>query len=190
MSGPKRRPGAAKAGRKRLDGERYACGKRRPPAPNPKVVALRRAMLGGEAPSPGALAAAENPLDLMLARGWIDEPLHRAAADYAALHRRAALDGPALRRGDFEKVQRSFDSGPGDSAAMAALRALWAELTPAQARSLFETAVCASWPEWMILRLVGKPVPPQHEACRVRLMEALETVRRALTSRSSRRMPG
>jgi hypothetical protein len=165
-----------RAGRKRQEGERYACGKLKPPAPNPKVVALRRAMLGREDLAPAALAAAENPLDLMLARGWIEERLHRAANAYAALHRRAGLEAPALRSGSFEKVSRAFDAALGDGSAMASLRELWAELRPAQAQALLEVSVRASWPEWVTFRLAGKEVPPFWDLRRIALMAGLETV--------------
>lgn len=165
-----------KSGRKRAEGERHACGKLRPPGPNPKVLAIRRAMLGREDLEPAALAAAENPLDLMLARGWIEERLHRAAVAYAALHRRAALEAPALRSASFEKVAGSFDGAAGDGAAMAELRTIWTALAPAQAQVLLEVCVRASWPQWMVFRLAGKPVPPPWDARRERLMEALAKV--------------
>jgi hypothetical protein len=182
----RRKSGSSKAGRKRTDGERYPCGKKKPIKPNPKVVALRRALLGRDDLPVMALAAAENPLDLMLARGWLEARLHRAARDYAALVERAGLKGPAMRTAQFEKLARSFDAGSGDASAMATLRELWAQMRPAEAQALHEVCVRESWPEWLIFRLAGRDVPPAWDAKRERLIGALERVRAAQRKRSSR----
>ncbi len=168
--------GVSKSGRKRAEGDRYPCGKLRPPKPNEKVVALRRAMLGRSDISVMATAAAENPLDLMLARGWIDERLHRAARQYAALHVRARLDGPALRTGSYEKTAKSFDAALGDAEAMSVLRDLWTTLAQAEAQLLLEVCVRDSWPEWVVFRLAGREVPPVWDVKRERLMNGLERV--------------
>ncbi len=181
----RKRKGGSRAGRKRTeDAERYPCGKKKPPKPNPKVLAMRRAMLGRDDLPAMALAAAENPLDLMLARGWIEDRLHRAARDYADLHRRAGLLAPALRTAQVEKLSKTFDAGLGDASAMAVLRDLWASMRPAEAQVLLEVCVRESWPEWVVFRIAGREVPPAWDVKRERLMGALEKVRAGLRARS------
>jgi hypothetical protein len=175
-----KKKGSSKAGRKPTPGDRYPCGKKRPPPPNAKVMAIRRAMLGRQDLGALGLVAAENPLDLMLARGWLEEGLHRAARTYAGLHRRAGLEGPALRTGQYERAAKSFDAGMGDAEAMGVLRALWETLTAAQAQVLLDVTVREAWPEWVVFRLAGREVPPVWEVKRERLLAGLERVRAGL----------
>lgn len=76
-------------GRPRKSGDRKPCGRLRQVAPEPNsyVLERRRALAG-----PGvAVEAAENPLDLAHARGWLTERQHRAGAAYARIKRACKL---------------------------------------------------------------------------------------------------
>jgi hypothetical protein len=84
---------ALAAGRPRKEGERYACGRLKPPKPNARVVAERTRLLGTDQ----GLERAEAPLDVALARGWIGEAHHRTAGQLRRLYARAGLEGPRLR---------------------------------------------------------------------------------------------
>jgi hypothetical protein len=168
-------------GRPRADGERYPCGKLRPPAPNPKVVAERQALLGAG----GDLTRASHPLDLALARGWITERHHRAGTRYASLYRRARLGAPDREgQGRIEEMReaetdsgrfsgmtdaaitaafdRVFDEEGGldadlDAAgAGAAWRKANAAMTAAEQSEVFLVCVRASWPQWIIQRAAGR----------------------------------
>jgi hypothetical protein len=73
---------------------------------------------------------------------------------------------------------------------MAELRELWAHLTPGQAQVLLEVVVSGSWPEWVVFRLAGKPVPLLRDVKRQRLMRALEIVQAGMKrSRRDRHGP-
>jgi hypothetical protein len=87
------------AGRPRKEGDRYPSGKLKPPLPNQRVIAERRILLGGA----GDISKAENPLDLMLARGWITEDEHRAGRAYAFLYIKAGIDLPRLKTADLRE---------------------------------------------------------------------------------------
>jgi len=75
------------AGRPAKDGERYACGKLKPPPPNPVVLAHRAALCADP-------LMATNPIDCMLANRWITEDQHRTACRYREDRHRAQLCGP------------------------------------------------------------------------------------------------
>jgi hypothetical protein len=83
----------ARKGRPRKQGPRHECGKLKaePSGPTKEVLAKRRAILGNPDAKPHETRAAENPLDTMAARGWIDPSLARAGRAYADLYRRAGL---------------------------------------------------------------------------------------------------
>ena len=144
---------SSKAGRPRAAGERYASGRLKPAGPNLRVVAERRALLGVADAKGQALKAAENALDLALARGWLSKELRQAAEDYAALHRRSALGLTPIRTSNPEQ-------GPGgsrapraaDAQALYRLSHIWQALaaTPSVRRTLVEVCVLGAWPKWVI----------------------------------------
>lgn len=81
-------------GRPRKSGDRKPCGRLRQEAPGPtkELMARRCAILGKPADAkPSELRAAENPLDTMAERGWLDPSLARAGHAYADLYRRAGI---------------------------------------------------------------------------------------------------
>lgn len=150
---------SSRAGRPRIAGERYENGRLKPVGPNPRVVAERRALLGSPEAKGQALKAAENALDLALARGWLSKELHQAAQDYAVLHRRGALGLAPIRTIDPEQ-------GPGggrtprlaDAASLYRLSHIWQALatTPSVRRMLVEVCVLGAWPKWVIDAAAGK----------------------------------
>lgn len=173
----KPRKGSQNAGRPRKDGARYPGGKLKPPAPNARVIAERAALLGRDK----SLEAADNPLDLAWARGWISERQHRAAQAFADAHRKAGLDAPGLDGGGLQGVEESLDiqvrtwadlssaeitaifdkvmgqTPPGVRETRAAIAMeLWTRLcramTPDELRQVELLAVHKSWPQWIILR--------------------------------------
>ena len=171
-----------KAGRHRATGERYACGKLKPPPPNPKVLAIRRALIG----EAGDLRSAEHPLDLAWARGWIDERRHRAGQAYRQLYRQAQLGAPTgeatsnlerMERAEGVDERRLADLGaealaevfdrafnraaqPDLEARAAQGLSLWKQvnlgLSPAEQTEVFLVCVRASWPQWIVQRAAGR----------------------------------
>ena len=104
----------------RQTGERYDNGRLKPPAPNAKVVAARRALLGAAADQVVDIRKAENALDVALARGWLTEKHHRAAQAYAAIARNElgrlpVLRGTALQQAMAPAALRVTDEGLGRS---------------------------------------------------------------------------
>lgn len=88
----------ARKGRPRKAGPRYPNGQRvtAGPAklngrPTDQVLAKRRAILGKPDAKISETRAAENPLDTMAERGWLDPSLARAGRAYADLYRQAGL---------------------------------------------------------------------------------------------------
>lgn len=84
----------ARKGRPRKTGDRKPCGRLKQPnlgAPTQQVLDKRRAILGKPDAKPHELRAAENPLDTMAERGWLEPSLARAGHAYAELYRRAGL---------------------------------------------------------------------------------------------------
>lgn len=77
----------AQRGRPRLKGPRFPSGQLKPPGPNERVVASRRALLGEGSTD---LSKAECALDVALIRGWITEDRHRAARRYSQIWARHA----------------------------------------------------------------------------------------------------
>ena len=79
----------SKGGRPRQEGERYECGKLKPPAPNEKVLAFREAVASNR-------TRAENPLDTMLENGWITHDQYITACKFRDDRRAAKMGGPAM----------------------------------------------------------------------------------------------
>jgi len=182
------------AGRPRKEGDRYPSGKLKPPLPNQRVIAERRILLGGA----GDISKAENPLDLMLARGWITEDEHRAGRAYAFLYVKAGIDLPRLKTADLgEASDRDIEHAPqpglrlrpewmddGDERAMDQLQALWRTLSPLARSEMLDVCCRDSWPQWVIWQAMGKEVPASWDRKRLALLEGLEFVCRAMTPKS------
>lgn len=174
---------ARSQGRPRKEGDRYPCGKLKPDTgPNLRVVELRQLMLGNDKATGYKLAAAENPLDLAVARGWLTEAHRDTINAYRTLY---TIAGPSWAASVLKfKVADLNRSGGGalaiNSPATIAryaltgsprarddLRSVWAQLRPYAARqeALNAVALRSEWPAWMItaLRLVtsdGDPAEP------------------------------
>lgn len=170
-------------GRPRKEGPRHPSGQLvQKVDPNPKVVALRRA-LTGEAPGVG-LADAEDPMRLALARGWISEAQHRAGSAYAQAWRRShpqrrppgleETPEPAAR--DLRTVSEMSDaelaaafeavfarperSGPPSEVELAQARLRYntmsRAMTAAEQNEVFLCFCLASWPQWLLQRCAGR----------------------------------
>src|SRR5271165_659952 len=89
----------ARKGRPRKTGPRGSTGRLKVPAerrgitgqPTEQLLEKRRAILGRPDAKPHETRAAENPLDTMAERGWLDPSLARAGRSYAELYRHAGL---------------------------------------------------------------------------------------------------
>lgn len=171
-----------RGGRPRKDGERYACGKLKPPAPNPRVLAERRALVG----EGGDVRAAGHPLDLARALGWISEAQQRAGEIYGRLYRQARLGAPEMsggarlegfelggeadtrRLGDLSRADladafdRAFNVRPAANAeaiagrAHAAWKRVNAALRPEEQVQVFQVCVRGAWPAWMVQLAVSR----------------------------------
>lgn len=172
----------SKGGRPRKDGDRYPSGKRKPEAPNAKLVELRQAF-GLE-----KLGQKFTPIEVAFHRGWIDEEVYWAAARYAALHRLAMAGAGApqhanqnmreapntvdVRALSFaaltdQEVAAIWDSAMGmertsetdqerQQKAAQALRTWNACMTPEQREEVGNTVLRDSWPQWIIQRVAGR----------------------------------
>jgi hypothetical protein len=195
----------SKGGRPRKAAPRHACGKLVQSAePNPKVVALRRALVGsaGTGDARADLASAEDPMSLALARGWITEAQHRAGVAYAQAWRRShpqrRLVGetseapePAVRdlrrigeMGDAE-IARAFDAmlegtrlAPREESEVEArtrYNAASRLMRPAEQNEVFLCFCLQSWPQWLIQRCAGHFDTPW-EARRRLLVAGLDAI--------------
>ena len=108
----------APRGRPRHTGPRHANGRLLPPGPNERIVAARRALLGGGADPKADISVAENALDLALARGWLTPARHRAARSYAQLWNRYArrILGAMPDMKVAQTAQSSLSGGDGEGA--------------------------------------------------------------------------
>jgi hypothetical protein len=189
-------------GRPRKDGPRHPSGQLvQKVEPNPKVVELRRALIGA-APT-ARLADAEDPMTLALARGWISEAQHRAGAAYAQAWRRShpqrrapgleETREPATR--DLRRVSEMSDAeiatafeavfsapearGPPSEADLAEARARYNSmsraLTAAEQNEVFLCFCLASWPQWLLQRCAGRFETPWERKHRL-LVSGLETL--------------
>lgn len=174
----------SKGGRPRKTGERHACGKLiQADAPNAKVVALRQALLGPAPRGQADLAAAESPMGLALARGWITEAQHRAGVAYARAWRRshpqrrvtthltevpgdpAARDRRKLAElsdaeltAAFDAVLDATDRRPPETTELEArtrYNALSRAMTAAEQAEVFACFCLESWPQWIVQRCAG-----------------------------------
>ncbi|HWE46871.1 MAG TPA: hypothetical protein VG407_12670 [Caulobacteraceae bacterium] len=179
-------------GRPRKPGLRYPSGQRVSGGPsktnnkpNREVIERRRRILGVDRASADDLRAAENPLDAMAARGWIEGPLAAAGHAYARLYRRAGLQArrmtialeqaPETSGVDARRIQdmtaeeiaevwrvienrrtAQNDGGDGDAAATASLSALWKTLGPLRSAELYAVCVLHDWPAWALQRIAGR----------------------------------
>lgn len=197
-----------RGGRPRAEGERFACGKLKPPAPNPKVLAQRRMLAGQD----GDLRRAEHPLELAAARGWIGEGQYRAGQAFARLYRQARLEAPDREaRSQFDELETSdeddnrrlgdlsradltaaFDRAFSQTAApdlegrSARAFDLWkrvnAGLAAAEQAEVFQVCVRGSWPQWIVQRAAGR-TDTRTEARRRLLARGLDQVDQALFRR-------
>jgi len=202
----KKRRGSSKAGRPRKPGPRFPSGKLRPNnEPNARVVADRRAMLGGDDLD---LSAAHDPLALAHARRWITTADLRTGEAYADIGRRAKIGGPGLANGGiaeanttvgidrrafrdmtdaevtavFDQVFSVRGATPEEAAAHA--MALWQKvhraLTPIQRRELDLVCMQRSFPFWMMDLVAGRELLGSRLEKRNALVEGLAAVREAL----------
>jgi hypothetical protein len=104
---------AGRAGRPKKAGERYACGKLKPPGPNARIIAERRRLLGGDSLD---LSMASNPLDLAFARGWLSVRRYRAARALMTIRRRAGLKSPGWVLSRMPEALTSEIGRPGEGA--------------------------------------------------------------------------
>ena len=149
--------GHSRAGRPRKDGERYENGRLKPPPPNARVVAERRALLGEADAGRSRLKMAENPLDLILARGWLSREHYDAGRSFAALHGRARLSLPPIRTSSLETRVRAVVAA-GDATALWRLNEIWTELDGEGRSALIEVCVLEVWPAWLVAAaLTGDP---------------------------------
>jgi hypothetical protein len=150
---------------KKADRPRYPGGRLKPPTPNPRVVAERRLLLNAPEAHGAALRHAENALDLMLARGWLTQPLHEAATSFRRLYRAAFPPLPDLKTVSIAeeptrdpdirdiRVQVSSPNPDGNPAAMDSLRSIWRVLAlqPAARSEVIELCLLhGSWPTWLV----------------------------------------
>ena len=169
-------------GRPRKDGARHACGQLVQKAePNPKVVALRRALTGEGGAA--ALENAEDPMALALARGWISAEQHRAGMDYAGLWRRShpqrrrrgleetpeaqARDPRTIGQMSDAEIGAAFEaalmrgpaSAPSEASEVEArsrYNALSRAMTAAEQNEVFLCFCLGSWPQWVLQRCAGR----------------------------------
>jgi hypothetical protein len=170
-------------GRPRKDGARHPSGQLVQKAdPNPKVVAIRQALMGGEGGT--RCEAAEDPMALALARGWISAEQHRAGASYAALWRRshpqrrapglmetpepAARDVRPVREMSDAELAAAFDrlfaeadaSAPPSEESLVEARSrynAWSRaMSPGEQNEVFLCFCLGSWPQWLLQRCAGR----------------------------------
>jgi hypothetical protein len=176
-------------GRPRKNGPRGSTGRLKQPnlgLPNENVLMRRRAILGKPDAKPSELRAAENPLDTMAERGWLDPSLARAGHAYAELYRRAGLylsrvtanmeeapetaniDRGLPRHWTFEEIAAVWavlerrgalqrqDGGDGDVDASDRLKRIWTGLGPKRAGVVHSVCVMESWPFWTMQAVAGR----------------------------------
>jgi hypothetical protein len=170
-------------GRPRKEGARHPSGQLvRKVDPNPKVAAIRQALMGGERGV--RCEAAEDPMALALARGWISAEQHRAGATYAALWRRshpqrrapgltetpetAARDVRPVREMSDAELAAAFDkvfveaeaSAPPSEESQVEARSRYnaqsRAISPAEQNEVFLCFCLGSWPQWLLQRCAGR----------------------------------
>jgi hypothetical protein len=130
------------------------------------------------------LEAAEDPMTLALARGWISAEQHRAGTSYAALWRRshpqrrapgltespepAARDPRRVAEMTDAELAAAFDSlfldagqvGPPSEQSLVEARtrynAMSRAMTAGEQNEVFLCFCLASWPQWILQRCAGR----------------------------------
>jgi hypothetical protein len=166
---------------KKSDAPRYPGGRLKPPTPNARVIAERRLLLADAAAKGAALRHAENALDLMLARGWLTQPLHEAATSFRRLYKAALPPLPDLKTTtiaeepshdpDVRAVRVSVTSPnpDGNPAAMDSLRSIWRVLAlqPAARSEVIELCLLhGSWPTWLVGMVERRRLSADEQAAR------------------------
>ncbi len=168
-------PKRSKGGRPRQGGDRYACGKLKPPAPNEKVVAFRDFVCKDR-------KRAENPLDAMLANDWITHDQYLTACKFRDDRNASKIGGPKMpvakdlsepdgidaRGWSFARMKneevaklwdKAFSSTPRtperqtevQAAAWDRYKRCARAMTFDQLTEVHDVAVRNNWPMWMIL---------------------------------------
>lgn len=200
----KNRRKTSKGGRPRQPGERYACGKLKPPAPNELALERRRQLCAD-------ITMATNPLDAAYANNWLTLGQHKAGMAYARAYRQAGFGGAGRAAGADLEVETGTgvekraisamsrkeiaavfdavfnDAGPGDQEARE-LRAamaldLWgamnARMSPEVRFTLQSVCIDQSFPQWLIMRAAGRAwedIPERWARPRALLTEGLRVV--------------
>jgi hypothetical protein len=136
------------------------------------VIAHRRLLLGKPEARGQALRSAENALDLMLARGWLPQSMHRAGRSFQRLYAMTFPRLPDLRVGAIDEAPACDDypvdrltrslvrvSIDGDPAAMGTLRTIWRVLDHrvGTQSSLIEALLLpGAWPSWLVAMVQGR----------------------------------
>lgn len=192
--------GSSKAGRPRKSGERFPCGKLRPPEPNARVLEQRKA---------GDSEAGEHPLDFALSNRWITPEMHRTAMNYVSAYSHAHIGGPRLALGGlcevvpseelrmnwsemtdveiagifddvFNEMPQALNPEQQEAASLASWKRLNHVLTPDERQELFLVCVVGSWPLWMPKQASNHALGATDTRKRAALFNALEAVSRAL----------
>lgn len=197
-------------GRPRKAGPRHPSGKLvQKVEPNARVLETRRALLGDPDAARAALAQAEHPMTLALARGWISEEQHRAGEAFGAAwrlshpQRRAPGLEELTERGDRDprrvsemadaEIVQAFDGvfqrrpdpaerAEAETAARARYVALCRVMTSEEQNEVFLAFCLASWPQWIVQRCAGHFDTPWERRRRL-LVAGLEAAASALRAR-------
>jgi len=193
------RANTGRGGRPRKEGDRYECGKLKPPPPNPVVLAQRAALCADP-------MMATNPIDVMLANRWISEDQHRTACRYREDHNRAQLCGPTVptqqdlsapegvdaRNLRFTNMTHGEIAAIWDSAmgrtpapmtdqedaqhrALERYKAANRAMTTDQQNEVNGVVLLDSWPQWVIQRRAGR-FNTSWERKRVLLLDGLNAM--------------
>jgi hypothetical protein len=208
--------GHANAGRPKAEGERYPNGRLKPRGGNPKVIEMRKALMGNAKVD---LSKADNPIELAYARGWLTENEGRAAKTLENLYRQAGFSAPHMNSGGLSEVQPSLDLDARNFSIMsdAEVTEIWdkvmndegsptdRELQSKRAMRLwctimggmpndvraevFSVCIAQSWPQWIIYLASAKEVPEGHALRRRRLLEGLGVVRNVMSKSKPKVIP-
>lgn len=200
------RRGSSKAGRPReKDRERYGDGRPKPVGPHVTVLQRRRQMMGDDTLD---LSQASDPLDFAHVKGFLSLARYMTADSYFRLYHRAEIGPPRLALGSMRETTPSVEvrlgsfstmthkdvvtiwdtvfnvTGPPTEARSAAALVQWKQvqsaMTAEERAELHAVIVCRSWPQWVVFRARGKPVPETWDRKRQLLESGLDKVRRVL----------
>lgn len=203
-----KRRGSSNAGRPRQAGKRHPSGKLvQKIEPNERVMAERQALVSGL--EKVDLSAAEDPMALAYAHGWLTEVEHKAgeayARYYAASHVRHRSTGglsesPDPSQRDMRSIGQMSDaeivhafdhildstrapaaSEDREMKARARYNALSAAMTPAEQTQVFQCFCLRSWPQWLIYMASGKTAPESWDRKRKLLIRGLDIIAAQLT---------